>query len=142
MQYKIKLNEIQLAIFFPSSRKKSLFCQQCNFGIGTYCIGSLIKQKRIYQKWQNCYDCALCIICTKASYSCRVCCSGQHTGRILQRIAKTFFKHGKTNQRNHFRKGSDIMFWEGHKIRNNLPISYTPSPRVTRIHVTRFPLAR
>ena len=50
-QCDIKLNKRQLPIFFPASIKKVLilFCQQCNFGIGTYCIGSLIKQKRIYQ---------------------------------------------------------------------------------------------
>ena len=78
--------------FFLRLEKKFLFCQQCNFGIGTYCIGSLIKQKRIYQndKIVMIVHCALFVI---KHHSCRVCCSGQHTGRILQRMLEKKLKH-------------------------------------------------
>ena len=87
-QCDIKLNKRQLPIFFPASIKKSPYFILSTMQFrNRYLLHRFINQTEAYlSKWQNYYDCALCIICTKASYSCRVCCSGQHTGRILQRM--------------------------------------------------------
>ena len=78
-----------------------------------YLLHRFINQTEAYlSKWQNCYDCALCIICTKASELQGLLLRSTH--RTYQRMSKkrkTFIKNLSKEQTalEFSSKGSDLQ---------------------------------